>query len=925
MVGRIGKIITAALFLSASLGALPAWAVEIIQNGSFETGISPWLPGVNSSPDPGDVTLSVSEDAATGLKSLRVTNNAIHRSIVQEVGTRASGLSNGPVTARLRLKIDGCTDQRYKVTAWLKSQTSYLLISDSQVRAGSWYVMSGRVNVGALTHPNSFVEILVEPLDASPHPSYIIDDVSVATGISPAPPTGTMSIRRPFSNAVVLDASNIVDPDGSILEYRWFANGSPNPFSPIGTGRTLGQVFPAGGFQSFRLEVTDDGGNVAQFSGSINLGTVTPPYYIAKLPTLGGLQSCSFDINAAGNVVGNAEGPGIPPANHLALFTMDGSQVISMGTKGTAFALARTINDNNVAAGFWKTDQNRNRAVRSFFDGTKWVTEELPLVSPDHSPVAFNINNAGTIVGATSDIDYRIFVWKCPDPAGSTKLCPTGQMVLPLPGTVSRARGINNQNQIVGMTVNAGIAQGFLWKDNGNSLVDPGELINLGFPSTHPFRSSEAYAINERGQIVGTANRGGAFGSFPFIITPQNGNYFVDAGDGTNALIKELGRLGSGLDYALDLNESGVVVGKSGMCGDIFKTHGFVHVDGGLFDINQLVAPQGDWILESAEGINDLGEIAGWGHTTDRAVHGFVMTPIVPGAPAALPNPGATRSSITLGWKDLSRNELGFEIDRLIGELPADPTASDLAFQSLISLPADTTSYQDTTVSPGQKYSYRIRAFNENGMSDYHLWENIQTPTNIVPVAGNDAYATKEDRALEVPAPGLLANDGDADSDPIQLAAIAIPPTHGRLSSRADGSFRYFPDDDYFGADTFEYEIVDGFGGTARGTATLTMASVADAPVAHDDDYEVIRTKLLEVPAPGVLRNDRHPDGKSLKARLLTAPKHGRVQLRSDGAFVYVPKGGYRGDDQFSYEAKDHAGRKDSATVTLHIVSSDDD
>ena len=39
------------------------------------------------------------------------------------------------------------------------------------------------------------------------------------------------------------------------------------------------------------------------------------------------------------------------------------------------------------------------------------------------------------------------------------------------------------------------------------------------------------------------------------------------------------------------------------------------------------------------------------------------------------------------------------------------------------------------------------------------------TPVNDAPVAVNDAYATDEDTALTVAAPGVLGNDTDVDGD----------------------------------------------------------------------------------------------------------------------------------------------------------------
>src|SRR5207248_1125820 len=65
-------------------------------------------------------------------------------------------------------------------------------------------------------------------------------------------------------------------------------------------------------------------------------------------------------------------------------------------------------------------------------------------------------------------------------------------------------------------------------------------------------------------------------------------------------------------------------------------------------------------------------------------------------------------------------------------------------------------------------------------------------PVNHPPVANNDSYATNEDTTLTVAAPGVLANDSDADGDPL-TAVLVSGPSHGTLTLASDGSFSYMP------------------------------------------------------------------------------------------------------------------------------------
>src|SRR5439155_10629535 len=112
------------------------------------------------------------------------------------------------------------------------------------------------------------------------------------------------------------------------------------------------------------------------------------------------------------------------------------------------------------------------------------------------------------------------------------------------------------------------------------------------------------------------------------------------------------------------------------------------------------------------------------------------------------------------------------------------------------------------------------------------------TAVNDAPVAVNDSYTTAEDTTLNVAAPGVLANDGDVDGDP--LTAILISgPTHGTLTSNSDGSFTYTPALNYNGTDSFTYKANDGTADSGVATVTIAVTAVNDAPVAVNDPYAV--------------------------------------------------------------------------------------
>jgi hypothetical protein len=93
---------------------------------------------------------------------------------------------------------------------------------------------------------------------------------------------------------------------------------------------------------------------------------------------------------------------------------------------------------------------------------------------------------------------------------------------------------------------------------------------------------------------------------------------------------------------------------------------------------------------------------------------------------------------------------------------------------------------------------------------------------NHPPVAVDDAYATDFETALNVAAPGVLANDTDADGDAL-TAGMPTEPANGTLVLNADGSFTYTPDAGFSGNDTFTYMAHDPDGGMDTATVTITV------------------------------------------------------------------------------------------------------
>jgi Big-like domain-containing protein len=93
-------------------------------------------------------------------------------------------------------------------------------------------------------------------------------------------------------------------------------------------------------------------------------------------------------------------------------------------------------------------------------------------------------------------------------------------------------------------------------------------------------------------------------------------------------------------------------------------------------------------------------------------------------------------------------------------------------------------------------------------------------PVNQPPVAQPDAYSTGFTQTLEVPAPGVLANDADPEGAPL-TAQVETQPSQGVVQLNQDGSFTYFPGL-ATGSDSFTYSVSDGQS-TSTATVTITI------------------------------------------------------------------------------------------------------
>ncbi len=206
----------------------------------------------------------------------------------------------------------------------------------------------------------------------------------------------------------------------------------------------------------------------------------------------------------------------------------------------------------------------------------------------------------------------------------------------------SQAFGINDTGQIVGYAatppsprIDSGTPHAALW--HAGTLTDLGTLKpdNTGY--------SLAYAINARAQIAGEAQN------------TDNKDHATIWADGMKIdLGIPAGFLQSGANA---LNNRGQVVGGA-QDPDPHKSRAYLWQGGVATDLNTLLPEGSGWVLVAATGINDAGQIIGNG-TYQGATRGFVLTlPATPApSPSPSPMPGTTFADVPMGYWAYSQIE----------------------------------------------------------------------------------------------------------------------------------------------------------------------------------------------------------------------------------------------------------------------------
>jgi adhesin transport system outer membrane protein len=93
---------------------------------------------------------------------------------------------------------------------------------------------------------------------------------------------------------------------------------------------------------------------------------------------------------------------------------------------------------------------------------------------------------------------------------------------------------------------------------------------------------------------------------------------------------------------------------------------------------------------------------------------------------------------------------------------------------------------------------------------------------NSAPILGDDEFKIETNGILIITPAQLLANDTDADADPLEIVDVSQPEV-GRLAFNPSSNLVYRPVEGFVGTDFFKYTVTDNNGAAATATATVQI------------------------------------------------------------------------------------------------------
>jgi probable HAF family extracellular repeat protein len=341
----------------------------------------------------------------------------------------------------------------------------------------------------------------------------------------------------------------------------------------------------------------------SQVISLIQRSAITPNsgYTITNLSTLSGNTygaSCGRAVSPAGHVVGDIWAP-VPGGDHPFLYTSSSGMIdlgLPSGSDGTSTATG--VNGSDEIVGFANFDSIGGTTSRAFIfipgTGFKDIGTLSSVGTSPMYAVPKAINALGQIVGVSSNLNSNLRSFMYSPQNGMVEIPP-------LAGFIDiEARAINDSGQVIGHSANCCSDRAFVYTTSTGT-------IDIGLPAG--FANITATNVSSAGQITGTVFR--STGEASAFIYDQSGF----------TVLPNLP--GSSYGEGVAINASGQVLGLD----DMFRRPTLYTAARGVVDLNSLLPNGSGWTLNTANALNDAGQITGCGVLNGHGTSAFLLSP----------------------------------------------------------------------------------------------------------------------------------------------------------------------------------------------------------------------------------------------------------------------------------------------------------
>jgi len=145
--------------------------------------------------------------------------------------------------------------------------------------------------------------------------------------------------------------------------------------------------------------------------------------------------------------------------------------------------------------------------------------------------------------------------------------------------------------------------------------------------------------------------------------------------------------------------------------------------------------------------------------------------------------------------------------------------------------------------------------------------------------------------------------------------SITTSPAHGNLVLMSGSTYKYTPNLNYSGPDSFIFKANDG-SDSLSATVTFTITPINDAPIAVNDSFTTNSNSPYSFDPT---LNDSDPEGDSLNITGTTNGTKGNVTF-SGNILTYTPNANESGSDSFTYTISDGNGGSAVGVIEVTIL-----